>query len=156
MNNDPIQQNQPGIFGKAPGNSPTGFTEFQELVFKDLFLRLQMAVHQNSINKGWWEQRDAALALLKANGFGEFGENLIKGQCILLEHTELSEAVEGMRQNLQDDKCPDFPMEVVEHADVFIRMLDLAEKYKWDLIGAILAKMRMNAGRPIRHGGKAF
>ncbi len=115
-----------------------------------------MSVHQNAINKGWWENRNKLLEIGKAAGMGQFVDDLILSQCILLEHCELSEGVEGMRGKLMDDKCPEFPMVVVEHADMIVRAFDAAERYQWDLVGAILAKMRMNATRPIRHGGKAF
>jgi hypothetical protein len=44
----------------------------------------------------------------------------------MLMVTELAEAVEGIRKNLQDDKIPERRMEEVEMADVFIRALDFA------------------------------
>lgn len=122
----------------------------------EIFRALQNRVHKNAINKGWWVQRDRAVEILKGHGLEALATNLVKSQCILLEHCELSEGVEGMRKDLTDDHLPAFPMEVVEHADAFIRMLDLAEKYNWPLIEAILAKMDYNEGRPHMHGGKAF
>ena len=125
-------------------------------VFVSAWEYMQRKAHTNAINKGWWEKRDKAVEVLNAAGLGAYGKQLVMSQAILLEHCELSEGVEGMRKDLKDDKCPEFDMVVVEHADVIIRMLDLAEKNQWPLAEAIIAKMKMNEGRPHMHGGKAF
>jgi hypothetical protein len=43
---------------------------------------------------------------------------------VCLFHSELSEAVEGLRKNLMDDHLPSYPMAAVELADFVIRVLD--------------------------------
>lgn len=54
-------------------------------------------------------------------------------QYIDLFHSEVSEATEGLRKNLMDDKLSAYPMWVVEFADYIIRVFDFlgAEEYEW-------------------------
>lgn len=47
-----------------------------------------------------------------------------KGELLMLVITELAEAVEGIRRDLNDDKLPHRKMEEVELADAMIRLLD--------------------------------
>lgn len=61
----------------------------------------------------------------KANGFWDMGvENRSFPQHISLVHSEVSEAVEADRKDLNDDKLPEYKGRVVELADVAIRILD--------------------------------
>lgn len=71
---------------------------------------------------------------------------------IALIHSELSEAVEGIRKDAMDDKLPHRKMEEVELADVLIRMEDYAGTYSLDLGGARDEKEFMNTTRPYKHG----
>lgn len=71
---------------------------------------------------------------------------------IALMHTELSEAVEGIRKDSQDDKLPHRKMEEVELADALIRILDAAGAYGMDLGGAVVEKLAYNRTRPYKHG----
>lgn len=71
---------------------------------------------------------------------------------IALIHSELSEMVEGIRKDAQDDKLPHRKMEEVELADTLIRMEDYAGTYGLDLGGARDEKEDYNSGRPYRHG----
>lgn len=66
---------------------------------------------------------------------------------LCLIHSEISEAMEGDRKNLMDDKLPHRPMREVELADAVIRIFDLAGGYKMDLAGAIVEKLEFNAQR---------
>lgn len=70
-----------------------------------------------------------------------------KGEMICLMHSELSEAMEGERKDLMDDKLPHHRMAEVEMADVIIRILDYCAAYNYDLEGAFRAKMAFNATR---------
>lgn len=66
---------------------------------------------------------------------------------IALCHSELSEALEGHRKGLQDDKLPHRAMAEVELADAVIRVFDLAGAMGYDLGGAIVEKLAYNATR---------
>jgi len=49
-----------------------------------------------------------------------------KGELLMLVVSELSEALEGYRKSLMDDKLPQWAMLDVELADTYIRLLDIA------------------------------
>lgn len=67
---------------------------------------------------------------------------------IALCHSELSEALEGHRKSLMDDKLPHRKMAEVELADAVIRIFDLAGAMNYDLGAAIAEKLAFNATRP--------
>jgi hypothetical protein len=82
---------------------------------------------------------------------------------IALCHSELSEALEGHRKGLQDDKLPHRVMAEVELADTVIRVFDLAGAMGYDLGAAIAEKLAYNATRADHRvenrkqaGGKAY
>ena len=82
---------------------------------------------------------------------------------LCLIHSEVSEALEGHRKNLMDDKLPHRPMLEVELADTLIRIGDLAGALGLDLAGAVVEKMAYNATRSdhkienrLKAGGKSF
>jgi NTP pyrophosphatase (non-canonical NTP hydrolase) len=79
----------------------------------------------------------------------ENGVRLIrnKGEMLCLIHSEISEAMEGERKSLQDDKLPHRPMAEVELADALIRIFDYAAAHGYDLDGAFQEKMAYNAQR---------
>lgn len=69
------------------------------------------------------------------------------GEVIALMHSELSEALEGHRKGLDDDKLPHRPMIEVEFADCIIRILDTAAALGLDVAGAVVEKNRFNMVR---------
>lgn len=69
------------------------------------------------------------------------------GEMIALIHSELSEALEGVRKNSMDDHLPTRRMEEVEMADALIRIFDYCAYRGLDVAGAIVEKLRYNATR---------
>lgn len=67
------------------------------------------------------------------------------GTAVALIHSELSEALEAHRNN-------DMSGVAVELADVLIRTFDTAGEYNIDLEKAYEEKMKINRGRPRKHG----
>lgn len=108
--------------------------------------------HQASRDAGWYT--DLATGEEKVRNIPEM---------ICLIHSELSEAMEGHRKDLMDDKLPHRKMVEVELADAIIRIGDLAKYLKLDLAGAAREKYQYNRDRAdhkienrIKAGGKAY
>lgn len=70
-----------------------------------------------------------------------------KGELLCLMHSEISEAMEGERKDLMDDKLPHRKMSEVELTDAMIRIFDYAAAFGYDLEGAFQEKMAFNASR---------
>lgn len=86
-----------------------------------------------------------------------------KLELIALCHSELSEALEGVRKDRMDDKLPHRKMEEVEMADCVIRIMDYCGLYGLDLGGALAEKLAFNQTRAdhkpenrLKEGGKKF
>lgn len=116
--------------------------------------QLQDACHGAALRAGWWNDL--------ASGEDLRGKRNV-GELIALCHSELSEALEGHRKRLADDKLPHRPMLEVELADAVIRILDMAGGYNLDVAGAIAEKLAYNASRADHQpenrraeGGKAY
>jgi NTP pyrophosphatase (non-canonical NTP hydrolase) len=107
---------------------------------------LQAICHGASQKAGWWNQGDNNLIDEMRSG-KIFGKALF-AQKLCLIHSEVSEAMEGHRKGLMDDKLPNRPMAEVELADAVIRIFDLAGAMGYDLGGAIQEKLDFNAQRP--------
>jgi NTP pyrophosphatase (non-canonical NTP hydrolase) len=124
---------------------------------------LSRVCHSASHSAGWWNDPKTGMDLREEARQGtRFGKALVAEKLALI-HSEVSEAMEGSRKNLQDDKLPHRPMIEVELADAIIRIGDLAGALGLDLGGAIAEKMAFNAVRPdhkpenrIAEGGKAY
>ena len=69
------------------------------------------------------------------------------GTMIALMHSELSEAMEGVRKNKQDDHLPHRKAVEVELADAIIRILDYSIQKGLDVPGAIAEKHLYNVTR---------
>ncbi|MFA5144661.1 MAG: hypothetical protein WC723_01450 [Candidatus Omnitrophota bacterium] len=86
--------------------------------------------HRIAKEKGWWE------------------EERNEGELIALMHSELSEALEAMRNRHAEAAIAE------ELADCCIRIFDYCGAKNIDLEGALLKKIEYNKTRPYRHGKK--
>lgn len=107
-------------------------------------------IHQ--LNKNWWV--DLKTGQKKERNVGEL---------LCLVHSEISEAMEGARKDLMDEKLPHRKMLEVELADAVIRIFDMAAGMNMDLGGAIVEKLEYNKNRADhkienrqKDGGKKF
>ncbi len=112
------------------------------------------ACHGRAVAAGWWNDLKTGESLLKTRNVPEM---------LCLIHSEISEAMEGYRKGLKDDKLPHRSMFEVEMADALIRIFDLAGSQGFDLGGAMIEKMEYNRTRAdhkpenrLKDGGKAF
>lgn len=116
------------------------------------FDTLQTLCHCTSVAGGWWHDLETKEPLARNCG-----------EMLCLIHSEISEAMEGERKDLMDDKLPHKEMVEVELADAVIRIFDYAEAAGWCLAETIVEKLKFNASREdhkpenrILAGGKAF
>ena len=106
----------------------------------------------HAANKKWWIDPETGK---------EIDRN--RGEMLCLIHSEISEAMEGERKSLQDDKLPHRPMAEVELVDALIRIFDYAGGIGYDLEGAFQEKMEYNRNRKdhshearLKNNGKKF
>lgn len=117
----------------------------QEVSYVEAINALSTDIHQNNIAAGWWTDIKTGQTLLGKDEFGRDRRNV--GELLCLVHSEVSEAMEGYRKNLMDDKLPHRSMLEVELADTMIRIFDIAGAHGLDLGGAIAEKRAFNAKR---------
>lgn len=105
-----------------------------------------------SKSSGWWTDLETGQPLERN-----------KPEMLCLIHSEISEAMEGVRKNKMDDHLPHRLMEEVELADAVIRIADYCGGHGLDLQGAIIEKLAYNAQRAdhkiknrLEQGGKRF
>lgn len=124
------------------------------MTMTEALTQLRNQCHQNSVDAGWWE--DAVT-----------GQSLDVDHYIpvklLLIHSEISEAMEGHRKGLMDDKLPHREMIETELADALIRIMDLAGAISSDIGAVVQEKLEYNKTRPDRElsarrkaGGKKY
>lgn len=112
----------------------------QEIAITDGIDAAVDACFSASRERGWWINPE--------NGKNDdFNNGLFRATKLCLIHSEISEAMEGERKGIMDDKLPHRPMAEVELADALIRIFDYAGACGYDLAGALIEKMAYNAKR---------
>jgi len=102
--------------------------------------------HGQAYKNGWWTDMTTGQDL-RSTGYPKLQPAKNVGELLCLVHSEISEAMEGHRKLLMDDKLPTRTMLEVELADAVIRCFDMAGGLGLDVAGAIAEKLQYNANR---------
>ena len=108
--------------------------------------------HSASVRGGWWHDLNTGEPLER---------NKLEMLCLV--HSEVSEACEGVRKGINDDHLPQYRMEDVEMADVFVRCFDYVGGHGLKTAEAFVDKLIYNANRAdhkpenrVKEGGKKY
>lgn len=111
--------------------------------------------HGDAVRAGWWTDLETGECIVPTRP--------VVSEKLLLIHSEVSEATEGLRKGLPDDKLPHRRMLDVELADAAIRIFDLAGAMAVPLGTIIAEKLAYNRQRDDHKienrkadGGKSF
>lgn len=126
-------------------------SEWHQDDFCHAFQTASQGAYSVNVANGWWDDR---------NAFIEASPNvtpLVVIGCLGLVHTEVSEAIEAVREHdpatWADAQNKDTL--VRELAGTIVRCMDLAERFNLPLAEAIVEEIKANAERGYKHGGKA-
>jgi len=107
------------------------------VVNNELRTAINMLAEQvHGLNRQWWLDLDTGKPLDRN-----------KGEMLMLIVSEIAEAMEADRKDLNDDKLPHRDGLTVELADAVIRILDMCGGFNLDLGGALVEKLEYNAKR---------
>ena len=97
---------------------------------------LNQQCHGAAVAGGWWQDPRTGQSIHRNTG-----------EMLMLIVSEVSEAMEGDRKDLMNDKLPERKMFEVELADAVIRIFDLAGSKGLDLGATIAEKIAFNMQR---------
>lgn len=124
------------LFDEFADVSREKMVTFASTAMTGLLLCMRLS-HEVARRRGWW--CDIHTMEPKSRPVPEM---------LMLMVTELAEAMEGFRKDLNDDKLPNHKMLTVELADVLHRVFDTAVALDLPLVDAFFQKAHYNMSRP--------
>lgn len=94
--------------------------------------------HYDSVAAGWWDNSQDTK--------GDYDPHILATKLCLV-HSEVSEALEGLRKGGKDDHLPQYDQEDVEIVDALIRLFDYAGARGIDLEAIYQEKREYNKKR---------
>ena len=115
--------------------------------FANILNGFRDVVNANNEERGWNDNYHALMSIKDRPELLPVIEMYITSTELALIHSEISEALEGVRKGLMDDHLPHRPMIEVELADAIIRIMHLAGRKNLDIGGAVVEKYAYNKDR---------
>ena len=121
----------------------------KQLIASSNLNNLAEQIFNSNLEVGWWNEEETTKLQEEYRQGNKFSKDsaLLIASKIALIHSEVSEALEGMRKGLHDDHLSHRSGLEVELADTIIRIFDLAGAIDLDLDGANREKYAYNMER---------